>query len=95
MEPVTEDDIHELKSDVSSWRCELLEILQRNGMDIGDAETKESSEYILFFYFSHYTFIVEFSILQKLGAEECPAIIIIIIIISVTINSKIKYSLTT
>ncbi|XP_043250231.1 transient-receptor-potential-like protein [Colletes gigas] len=41
MDPVTEDDIHELKSDLSSWRCELLEILRRNGMDINGADTKE------------------------------------------------------
>nr|XP_031838367.1 transient-receptor-potential-like protein [Nomia melanderi] len=41
MDPVTEDDIHELKSDLSSWRCELLEVLRRNGMDIAGADTKE------------------------------------------------------
>ncbi|XP_076249512.1 transient receptor potential-like isoform X2 [Calliopsis andreniformis] len=41
MDPVTEDDVHELKSDLSSWRCELLEILRRNGMDIAGADTKE------------------------------------------------------
>ncbi|XP_076681518.1 transient receptor potential-like isoform X2 [Andrena cerasifolii] len=41
MDPVTEDDVHELKSDLSSWRCELLEILRRNGMDITGANTKD------------------------------------------------------
>ncbi|XP_058788696.1 transient-receptor-potential-like protein isoform X2 [Phymastichus coffea] len=41
MEPVTEDHIHELKSDVSSWRCELLDILKRNGMDTNGADTTE------------------------------------------------------
>ncbi|XP_047348206.1 transient-receptor-potential-like protein isoform X2 [Vespa velutina] len=40
-EPVTEDDVHELKSDISSWRCELLDILHRNGMDIAGINTKE------------------------------------------------------
>lgn len=45
MNPVTEDDVHELKSDLSSWRCELLEILRRNGMDIASADTKERSEF--------------------------------------------------
>lgn len=44
MEPVNEDDIHELKSELSSWRCELLDILQRNGMDIGGVDMKEKSE---------------------------------------------------
>lgn len=47
MNPVTEDDVHELKSDLSSWRCELLEILRRNGMDIASADTKERSEFRL------------------------------------------------
>ncbi|XP_014207630.1 transient-receptor-potential-like protein [Copidosoma floridanum] len=42
-EPVTEDDIHEVKSDVSAWRCELLEILKKNGMDTGSADTSASS----------------------------------------------------
>lgn len=43
MEPVTEDDVHELKSDLSSWRCELLDILGRNGMDISGVDTKEKT----------------------------------------------------
>ncbi|XP_018307618.1 transient-receptor-potential-like protein [Mycetomoellerius zeteki] len=43
MEPVTEDDVHELKSDLSSWRCELLDILHRNGMDIGGIDKKEKT----------------------------------------------------
>ncbi|XP_071554324.1 transient-receptor-potential-like protein isoform X2 [Temnothorax nylanderi] len=43
MEPVTEDDVHELKSDLSSWRCELLDILHRNGMDIGGVDKKEKT----------------------------------------------------
>lgn len=47
MEPVTEDDVHELKSDISSWRCELLDILRRNGMDIAGIDTKEKSLYPL------------------------------------------------
>ncbi|XP_012227231.2 transient-receptor-potential-like protein isoform X1 [Linepithema humile] len=43
MEPVTEDDVHELKTDLSSWRCELLDILHRNGMNIGEANKKEKT----------------------------------------------------
>lgn len=43
MEPVTEDDVHELKTDLSSWRCELLDILHRNGMDIGSVDKKEKT----------------------------------------------------
>ncbi|XP_015513289.2 transient-receptor-potential-like protein [Neodiprion lecontei] len=41
MEPVTEDNIHEVKSELSSWRCELLDILGRNGMDISGVDTKD------------------------------------------------------
>ncbi|XP_046748489.1 transient-receptor-potential-like protein [Diprion similis] len=41
MEPVTEDNVHELKSELSSWRCELLDILGRNGMDISGVDTKD------------------------------------------------------
>ncbi|XP_029154915.1 transient-receptor-potential-like protein [Nylanderia fulva] len=43
MEPVNEDDIHELKTDLSSWRCELLDILHKNGMNIGDVNKKEKA----------------------------------------------------
>ncbi|XP_014469210.1 PREDICTED: transient-receptor-potential-like protein [Dinoponera quadriceps] len=43
MEPVTEDDVHELKADLSSWRCELLDVLQKNGMNIGDVDMKEKT----------------------------------------------------
>ncbi|XP_066591141.1 transient-receptor-potential-like protein isoform X2 [Prorops nasuta] len=41
LQSVTEDDIHELKCDFSSWRCELLDILRRNGMDISGVDAKE------------------------------------------------------
>ncbi|XP_044254648.1 transient-receptor-potential-like protein [Tribolium madens] len=40
---VTEDDVNELKSDISSFRYELLEVLQKNGMDISAAEMKEKA----------------------------------------------------
>ncbi|XP_015834999.1 transient-receptor-potential-like protein isoform X2 [Tribolium castaneum] len=40
---VTEDDVNELKSDISSFRYELLEVLQKNGMDISSAEMKEKA----------------------------------------------------
>lgn len=43
MESVTENDIHELKSNLSSWRCELLDVLHRNGMNIDGVDKKEKS----------------------------------------------------
>lgn len=35
---VTEDDVNEIKQDISSFRFELLDILRNNGMKCGDAE---------------------------------------------------------
>ncbi|GLH08834.1 Transient-receptor-potential-like protein, partial [Gryllus bimaculatus] len=39
--PVTEDDINEVKGEISAMKCEVLEVLQRNGMDVSSADTKE------------------------------------------------------
>lgn len=44
---VTEDDINELKSDVSSFRYEILEVLSKNGMDVSSAEKKGKGIYHL------------------------------------------------
>lgn len=41
---VTEDDINEVKSEISSFRYEMLEILGKNGMDISSAERKEKGD---------------------------------------------------
>lgn len=41
---VTEDDINEVKCDISAMRYEMLEIFERNGMDISSAEKKEKGE---------------------------------------------------
>ncbi|XP_063238100.1 transient-receptor-potential-like protein [Bacillus rossius redtenbacheri] len=40
---VTEDDINEVKAEVSSMKCELLEVLKDNGMDISSADAKEKT----------------------------------------------------
>ncbi|XP_045520562.1 transient-receptor-potential-like protein isoform X3 [Pieris brassicae] len=42
-DPVTEDDINELKGDVSALRYELLEVLGRNGMDVSFTNRKEKA----------------------------------------------------
>lgn len=39
--PVTEDDINEIKSEITSAKCEILETLSRNGMKIADDATKD------------------------------------------------------
>jgi transient-receptor-potential-like protein len=49
--PVTEDDISELKGEISAAKCELLEVLQSNGMDISKADTKEKSKHFHIFPF--------------------------------------------
>ncbi|XP_049878326.1 transient-receptor-potential-like protein isoform X2 [Pectinophora gossypiella] len=42
-EPVTEDDINELKGDVSALRYELLEVFEKNGMDVSFTDRKEKA----------------------------------------------------
>lgn len=39
--PVTEDDINEVKMEVSAMRYELLEVFEKNGMDVSCANRKE------------------------------------------------------
>lgn len=39
--PVTEDDINEVKGEITSMRYELLEVLKRNGMDVSSADMKK------------------------------------------------------
>lgn len=52
-DPVTEDDINEVKGDISAFRYELLEILGKNGMDVSSADKKEKS-IMVFFIFLEY-----------------------------------------
>lgn len=40
---VTEDDINEVKGEISAMRYELLEVFDRNGMDVSFTERKEKS----------------------------------------------------
>ncbi|XP_061717205.1 LOW QUALITY PROTEIN: transient-receptor-potential-like protein [Cydia pomonella] len=42
-EPVTEDDVNELKGDVSALRYELLEVFEKNGMDVSFTDRKEKT----------------------------------------------------
>ncbi|NEU34997.1 hypothetical protein GN156_30525, partial [bacterium LRH843] len=45
--PVTEDDINEVKGEITSMRHEILEVLQRNGMDIGGADINSKDNLFL------------------------------------------------
>lgn len=59
--PVTEDDINEVKGEISTMRYELLEVLDKNGMDVSSADRKEKSE-----------FDISYEILsRKLNNEKC------------------------
>ncbi|CAH0718987.1 unnamed protein product, partial [Brenthis ino] len=42
-DPVTEDDINELKGDVSALRYELLDVFEKNGMDVSFTDRKEKT----------------------------------------------------
>lgn len=42
--PVTEDDINEVKGEISTMRYEMLEVFARNGMDVSSADRKEKSK---------------------------------------------------
>ena len=44
--PVTEDDINEVKMEISAMRYEMLEVFGKNGMDISGTERKEKSKFL-------------------------------------------------
>ena len=48
--PVTEDDINEVKGEISAMRYELIEIFEKNGMDISSVVRKEKSKYLCYIF---------------------------------------------
>lgn len=52
---VTEDDVNEVKGDISTLRFELLDVFKNNGMDISTANknTKGFLLYIIYRYWSN------------------------------------------
>lgn len=48
--PVTEDDINEVKGEISAMRYELIEIFEKNGMDISSVDRKEKSKYLCYLF---------------------------------------------
>lgn len=50
---VTEDDVNEIKQDISAFRCELVEILKNSGMNTSTASGAGSGE----LHISCFTFI--------------------------------------
>ncbi|RZF48962.1 hypothetical protein LSTR_LSTR003038 [Laodelphax striatellus] len=45
--PVTEDDVNEVKGEITAMRHEILDVLQRNGMDIGAADASSRDNLFL------------------------------------------------
>lgn len=43
-EGVTEDDVNEIKQDISAFRCELIEILKNSGMNTSTAASSGTGE---------------------------------------------------
>lgn len=46
-EPVNEDDINEVKGDISAMRYEMLEVFEKNGMDVSFTDRKEKGIYFI------------------------------------------------
>lgn len=65
--PVTEDDINEVKGEISAMRYELIEIFEKNGMDISSVDRKEKSKYLYYLFILRllYRFPSLLSYLQK------------------------------
>jgi transient-receptor-potential-like protein len=42
--PVTEDDVNEVKTEISAMRFEMLEVFEKNGMDVSFTDKREKSE---------------------------------------------------
>lgn len=51
---VTEDDVNEIKQDISAFRCELVEILKNSGMNTSTASGAGSGE----LHFPCFTFML-------------------------------------
>lgn len=49
---VTEDDVNEIKQDISSFRFELIDILRNNGMKTGNSGNRDAAGTQVF----HFTF---------------------------------------
>lgn len=60
--PVTDDDINEVKNDISTMRFEMLEIFQKSGMDCSGVDRREKSRLIhitvQFYYYNIFQFFI-------------------------------------
>ena len=48
-EGVTEDDVNEIKNDISAFRFELIEILRQSGMNTSSATGPGGKKFFIFF----------------------------------------------
>jgi transient-receptor-potential-like protein len=65
--PVTEDDINEIKSEITASKCEILETLSRNGMKVDDDATKDKSK---FNYLFNTSALTNFMLFQLFWAKR-------------------------
>lgn len=71
---VTEDDINEVKSDISAMRYEMLEIFEKNGMDISGAEKKEKAHLAKRMKIWERRLMKDFHVTPMAGEEEAEPI---------------------
>jgi len=62
-EGVTEDDVNEIKQDISAFRCELIEILKNSGMNTSTATGTGTGKTCI--YMVHLFLLVHVSMLQE------------------------------
>lgn len=64
---VTEDDVNEIKQDISAFRCEIVEILKGSGMNTSNVTGQGAGNNILYVYLC---FLSEFLTLGRVRKEE-------------------------
>lgn len=57
-ETVTEDDINEVKGDISAMKYEMIEIFERNGMDVSSADRKEKGNQFNVIFIFQFMFLI-------------------------------------
>lgn len=67
---VSEDDINEVKCDISAMRYEMLEIFERNGMDISSADKREKGLDAIYLEWFHSNINFLFDSLQRAPAKK-------------------------
>lgn len=62
---VTEDDVNEIKQDISAFRCELVEILKGSGMNTSTASGQGAGMYYNLSYTNIFSDVLNFIFRRK------------------------------